>query len=99
MRKTGMVIIRLVLFLFGAAGFAGLVMPLIKRRILNIGNAAGLSVCTILMLYALFMPYHRYGNYGGDSAGTCDNGMHGEGIICKACPKCDSCDTRMQSVW
>ena len=57
MRKTGMVIIRLVLFLFGAAGFAGLVMPLIKRRILNIGNAAGLSVCTILMLYALFMPY------------------------------------------
>ncbi len=87
MRKTGMVMIRLVLFLFGAAGFAGLVMPLIKRRILNIGNAAGLSVCTILMLYALFMP------------GTCDNGMHGEGIICKACPKCDSCDTRMQSVW
>ena len=57
MRKTGMVMIRLVLFLFGAAGFTGLVMPLIKRRILNIGNAAGLSVCTILMLYALFMPY------------------------------------------
>ena len=52
-----MVMIRLVLFLFGAAGFTGLVMPLIKRRILNIGNAAGLSVCTILMLYALFMPY------------------------------------------
>lgn len=57
MRKTGMVMIRLVLFLFGAAGFTGLVMPLIKRRILNIGNAAGLSVCTILMFYALFMPY------------------------------------------
>lgn len=47
---------RLFLFLAGAAGFMGLVMPLIKKRILNIGNAAGLAVCIILMLYALFLP-------------------------------------------
>lgn len=49
-------IVRLFLFLTGAAGFTGLVMPLIKKRILNIGNAAGLAVCMILMLYALFLP-------------------------------------------
>lgn len=48
---------RVLLFLAGAAGFTGLVMPLIKRRILNIGNAAGLAACIMLMLYALFMPY------------------------------------------
>lgn len=47
---------RLIIFLAGAAGFTGLVMPLIKKRILNIGNAAGLTVCMILMLYALFLP-------------------------------------------
>lgn len=49
-------IVRLFLFLAGVAGFTGLVMPLIKRRILNIGNAAGLTVCAGIMLYALFLP-------------------------------------------
>ena len=52
-----MIILRLFLFVSGAAGFTALVMPLIKRRILNIGNAAGLMVCAAMMLYALFMPY------------------------------------------
>ena len=47
---------RMFLFFAGAAGFTGLVMPLIKKRILNIGNAAGLAVCMVLMLYALFLP-------------------------------------------
>ena len=51
-----MTIVRLLLMLSGAAGFIGLVMPLVRRRILNIGNAAGLAVCAALMLYALFMP-------------------------------------------
>lgn len=48
---------RLLLLLSGAAGFTGLVLPLIKKRILNVGNAAGLAACIMLMLYALFMPY------------------------------------------
>ena len=52
-----MIIVRLFLVLSGAAGFTGLVMQLIKRRILNIGNAAGLMACTAMILYALFMPY------------------------------------------
>lgn len=56
-RRFIMMMLRLFLFLAGAAGFTGLIMPVIKRRILNIGNAAGLSVCTLLMLYALFTPY------------------------------------------
>lgn len=50
------IIVRILLFFAGAAGFMGLVMPLIKRRILNIGNAAGLTVCAGIMLYALFLP-------------------------------------------
>lgn len=57
LQKMIVIVLRFCLFLFGAAGFIGFVMPLVKRRILNIGNAAGLAVCTIMMLYALFLTY------------------------------------------
>lgn len=56
-RRLIVIILRLFLFLSGAAGFTALVMPVLKRRILNIGNAAGMTVCAIMMLYALFFPY------------------------------------------
>lgn len=49
-------IIRLLLFLFGAAGFAGFIAPVLRRRLLNVGNAAGLALCIGCMLYAVFMP-------------------------------------------
>lgn len=53
-------IARGVLFLFGAVGFSGFVVPFLKRRILNIGNLAGLTVCIGIMLYAALMPQvHR----------------------------------------
>ena len=48
--------IRLFLFLFGLAGFGGFFMPVVRRRILNIGNAAGIVICVCVILYALFMP-------------------------------------------
>lgn len=49
-------IIRLALFLFGAIGFCGFVFPVIRRRIFNIGNAAGLIICICFIAYAVFMP-------------------------------------------
>lgn len=55
--RTVRLLLRLFLLLAGAAGFTGLVLPFIKRRILNIGNAAGLLLCMALMFYALFMPH------------------------------------------
>ena len=48
-------IIRLILFLFGVIGCTGFIVPFLTRRILNIGNLAGLLVCAALMLYAVFM--------------------------------------------
>ena len=48
--------IRLFLFLFGLAGFGGFFLPVVRRRILNIGNAAGIVICVCVILYALFMP-------------------------------------------
>lgn len=52
---------RLLLFLFGMIGCTGFVIPFLTRHILNIGNLAGLAVCTILVLYAIFMPkIHRW---------------------------------------
>lgn len=57
MRRMIMIILRLFLFLSGVAGFIGFVVPLLKRRILNIGNAAGLIICVVMMLYALLMSY------------------------------------------
>ena len=56
-RRWSVSILRLFLLLSGAAGFTALVMPVLKRRILNIGNAAGMTVCAVMMLYALFFPY------------------------------------------
>lgn len=50
------IIVRLLLFLFGVIGCTGFVVPFLTRRILNIGNLAGLTVCTVLVLYAVFMP-------------------------------------------
>lgn len=47
---------RILLFLFGAAGLSGFIVPVLKRRILNIGNISGLAVCICIMLYAVFMP-------------------------------------------
>ncbi|MDE6909852.1 MAG: hypothetical protein K2P44_05215, partial [Lachnospiraceae bacterium] len=47
---------RLLLFLFGAAGLSGFIVPVLKRRILNIGNISGLAVCMCIMLYAVFTP-------------------------------------------
>ncbi|MDE7323338.1 MAG: YdcF family protein [Lachnospiraceae bacterium] len=49
-------IIRLILFLFGAAGFSGFIIPVLRRRIINIGNASGIVICICFMLYAVFLP-------------------------------------------
>ncbi|MDE7478392.1 MAG: YdcF family protein [Lachnospiraceae bacterium] len=49
-------IIRLLLFLVGIVGCSGFIVPFLTRRILNIGNLAGLVVCVFLVLYAVFMP-------------------------------------------
>ncbi len=48
-------IVRLFFVLVGAAGFSGFIVPVIRRRILNIGNASGIAICMCLMLYAAFM--------------------------------------------
>ena len=78
-----MILLRLFLFLAGTAGFTGLVMPLIKRRILNIGNAAGLTVCIIMMLYALFMPYcnRLLGKWWQNKVGKIFLSIAGLGIV------------------
>lgn len=55
--KQFQVMIRLILFLFGMAGCVGFIMPFLTRRILNIGNLSGLGICTVLMLYAVLMPW------------------------------------------
>lgn len=47
---------RLFLFMFGAVGFIGFIVPVIARGILNIGNASGIVICMCFMLYAVFMP-------------------------------------------
>lgn len=47
---------RLTILLLGAAGFSGFFLPVIRRRILNAGNAAGMLICATIMLYAVFMP-------------------------------------------
>lgn len=49
-------IVKLFLFLFGAAGFIGFIVPAIRRGILNIGNVSGIAICICFMLYAAFMP-------------------------------------------
>lgn len=41
-----LIIIRGLLFIPEVVGFTGFIIPLIKRRILNIGNAAGLMLCS-----------------------------------------------------
>ena len=59
--KIWNVIVRLLLFLFGAASFSGFFLPVLRRRILNIGNAVGIVLCVCLILYALFLPsVHRW---------------------------------------
>ncbi|MBO5031106.1 MAG: YdcF family protein [Lachnospiraceae bacterium] len=50
------ILVRVILFLTGAAGLGGFIVPLLKRRIINIGNVAGLIVCAAFILYALYMP-------------------------------------------
>lgn len=55
------IIIRLLLFLFGVIGCTGFIVPFLTRRIINIGNLAGLTVCAALVLYAVFMDrFHRW---------------------------------------
>ncbi|MDE6619482.1 MAG: YdcF family protein, partial [Lachnospiraceae bacterium] len=49
-------IVRILLFLFGLAGFSGFIVPILRRRIFNVGNAAGLIICIGFMVYAVFMP-------------------------------------------
>lgn len=84
MKQQKMVVnlLRLFLFLSGMAGFMGFVMPLVKRRILNIGNAAGLAVCIVLMLYALLMPsFNRVlGNWWQNRVGKVILSIIGLGI-------------------
>lgn len=59
--KVWNIIIRLLLFLFGAASFIGFFLPVFRRRILNIGNAVGIVLCVCVILYALFLPsVHRW---------------------------------------
>lgn len=50
------IILRLLLFLFGVIGCTGFIVPFLTRRILNIGNLAGLAGCIAIVLYAMFMP-------------------------------------------
>lgn len=50
------ILARIILFLVGAVGAGGFLVPLLKRRIINIGNLAGLIVCAAFILYALYMP-------------------------------------------
>lgn len=58
--KVWNIIVRLVLFLFGAVGFISFFLPVLRRRILNIGNAAGIVLCVCVIFYALFLPkVHR----------------------------------------
>lgn len=47
---------RIIPMLFGAAALFLFGLPLILRRILNIGNATGLLIGSILLLYGIFMP-------------------------------------------
>lgn len=59
--KVWNIIIRLLLFLFGAASFIGFFLPVLRKRILNIGNAVGIVLCVCVILYALFLPsVHRW---------------------------------------
>lgn len=53
--KQFQLIIRLILFLFGILGCTGFIVPFLTRRILNVGNLAGMLICIILVLYAVFM--------------------------------------------
>jgi Uncharacterized conserved protein len=58
--KIWNIIGRVLLFLFGAASFSGFFLPVLRRRILNIGNAVGIVLCICVILYALFLPMvHR----------------------------------------
>ncbi len=53
--------IRVLLFVLGILGCTGFVVPFLARRIINIGNLAGLAVCAALTVYALFMTgIHRW---------------------------------------
>ena len=55
------IIIRLILFLFGVIGCTGFIVPFLTRRIINVGNLAGLAVCAALVVYAVFMTrFHRW---------------------------------------
>lgn len=65
------IVIRAILLFFGTAGLAAYLLPFFKRRILNIGNLAGLIVCTGVVAYAVFMPQlHRLiGRYWQKTAG------------------------------
>ena len=55
------IVIRLVLFLLGIIGCTGFIVPFLTRRILNVGNLAGLFVCAALALYAMFMTrFHHW---------------------------------------
>lgn len=47
---------RIIPMLFGAAALFLFGLPLILRRILNIGNATGILIGSILLLYGIFMP-------------------------------------------
>lgn len=61
--RTVRLLLRLFLLLAGAAGFAGLVLPFIKRRILNIGNAAGSkcdSHCVGMQGIIVTNEFHQY---------------------------------------
>lgn len=53
--KQFQMIIRLILLLFGIIGSSGFIVPLLTRRILNVGNLAGLAVCIAVVMYAIFM--------------------------------------------
>ena len=48
--------VRFLLFLFGLAGFSGFIIPILRRRIFNVGNAAGFIICIAIMAYEIFMP-------------------------------------------
>lgn len=81
--KQFQMIIRLLLFLFGMAGCSGFIVPFLTRRILNVGNLAGMLVCVLLVVYAIWMPgIHQWiQTFWQKTAGKVVLGIFAAGLI------------------
>lgn len=60
-RKKNMGFIRMAFLVIGILGMIWMLLPLLLRGILNIGNLSGIAVSGLMILYALFAPsFHRF---------------------------------------